>query len=86
MAHRQAAEAAALRQAVGEVAPRRPEAEVGLLPRVAEAAARPDHADHAGILVPAALLAAAEAAVFRPRCPAPGQELEVPLQMSGRSR
>ncbi len=90
-AYLQAVEAVVLRRLAAVVEaghPHQPEeAEVGLLRREAEKEALPDHADHAGLLAPAALRAAEEAAaVSRPRCPAPGQELQAPLQRSGRSR
>jgi hypothetical protein len=78
-AYLQAVEAVVLRRLAAVVVAGRPhqpeEAEVGLLP------------DHADLLAPAALRAAEEeAAVSRPRCPAQGQELQAPLQRSGRSQ
>jgi hypothetical protein len=87
-AYLQAVEAVVLRRLAAVVEaghPHQPEeAEVGLLRREGEEAALPDHAD---LLAPAALRAVEEeAAVSCPRCPAPGQELQAPLQRSGRSR
>jgi hypothetical protein len=59
------------------------EAEAGPCRWVAEAEALQDHA---GLLAAGAMQAKEEEAVFRPLCPALGQELEEPLQKSDRSR